>query len=65
MRRPSLENVTINTCLIMVTYAATSVVLGYGFSDPVIDAVGLTSTGVVFTATRRGMSRIGRDLGLE
>jgi hypothetical protein len=61
---PSRMDGAINAPIILATYAASSVALGYGFANPLIDAAGLASTGVSYLATRRVVHRLlgGHDL---
>jgi len=47
----------INAPIIVATYAASSAVLGYGFANPVIDVLGLTSTAISYLVTRRVVNR--------
>ena len=48
----------INIPIILAIYAASSLALGYGFADPVIDVLGLITTAVSYLLTRRGVSRL-------
>jgi hypothetical protein len=47
----------INAPIILATYAASSLVLGYGFANPVIDGLGLISTAVTYLVTRKAVNR--------
>jgi hypothetical protein len=47
----------INAPIIVATYAASSLVLGYGFANPLIDILGLASTAVSYLVTRRLVNR--------
>ena len=56
-RPPSRMDGVINGPIILATYAASSVALGYGFANPLIDVLGLTSTSVSYLATRHAVGR--------
>ena len=60
-----LRRITSRSPIIVATYVAASVALGYGFASPLFDAVALAATGTSYLATEAGMSRLQRSRALS
>ena len=58
-----LRRMATRSPLVAGTWAIGSVMFGYGFANPVLDAVGFASTAAAYLATDVGIERLARRHG--